>query len=64
MKASLLSIKPLVGMGVFWQSGRSVRGINLLNALYHSGGVSIPVAFELVRKTNLRVRQVADQMVA
>lgn len=31
-------------------SGRSVRGINLLNALYHSGGVSIPVAFELVRK--------------
>lgn len=30
--------------------GRSVRGINLLNALYHSGGVSIPVAFELVRK--------------
>lgn len=31
-------------------SGRSVRGINLLNALYHSGEVSIPVAFELVRK--------------
>ncbi len=31
-------------------SGRSVRGINLLNALYPSGGVSIPVAFELVRK--------------
>jgi hypothetical protein len=31
-------------------SGRSVRGINLLNALYHSGGVSIPVAFELIRK--------------
>jgi hypothetical protein len=31
-------------------SGRSVRGINLLNALYHSGDVSIPVAFELVRK--------------
>lgn len=31
-------------------SGRSVRGINLLNALYYSGGVSIPVAFELVRK--------------
>ena len=31
-------------------SGRSVRGINLLNALYHRGGVSIPVAFELVRK--------------
>lgn len=31
-------------------SGRSVRGINLLNALYYSGEVSIPVAFELVRK--------------
>ena len=30
--------------------GRSVRGINLLNALCHSGGVSIPVAFELIRK--------------
>ena len=31
-------------------SHRSVRGINLLNALYHSGGVSIPVAFEVVKK--------------
>lgn len=31
-------------------SGRSVRGMNLLNALYNSAGVSIPVAFELVRK--------------
>lgn len=30
--------------------GRPVRGINLLNALYHSGGVSIPAAFERVRK--------------
>jgi len=30
--------------------GRSVRGINLLNALYHSDEVSIPVAFEVVRK--------------
>jgi len=30
--------------------GRSVKGINLLNALYHSGDVSIPVAFEVVRK--------------
>lgn len=27
-----------------------MRGINRLNALYHSGDVSIPVAFELVRK--------------
>jgi hypothetical protein len=31
-------------------SGRNVRGINLLNALYHVAGVSIPVAFELVKK--------------
>jgi hypothetical protein len=30
--------------------GRSVRGINLLNALYYSGEVSIPVAFEVIRK--------------
>ena len=31
-------------------SGRSVKGINLLNALYHCEGTSIPVAFELVKK--------------
>jgi len=30
--------------------GRSVRGINFLNALYYSKETSIPVAFELVRK--------------
>jgi hypothetical protein len=30
--------------------GRSVKGINLLNALHHSGDVSIPVAFEVVAK--------------
>ena len=30
--------------------GRSVKGINLLNALYHSGEVSLPVAFEIVKK--------------
>lgn len=30
--------------------GRSVKGINLLNALYYSDEVSIPVAFEVVRK--------------
>ena len=29
--------------------GRTVKGINLLNALYHSGAVSIPVAFEVIR---------------
>jgi hypothetical protein len=31
-------------------SGRNVRGINLLNVLYHCNGASIPVAFELVKK--------------
>ena len=31
-------------------SGRSVKGINLLNALYHAGDLSIPVAFNLVKK--------------
>ena len=31
-------------------SGRNVRGINLLNALYNCNGASIPVAFELVTK--------------
>jgi DDE superfamily endonuclease len=29
---------------------RMVKGINLLNALYYSGDISIPVAFEIVRK--------------
>jgi hypothetical protein len=31
-------------------SGRTVKGINLLNAVYHSQGATIPVAFELVKK--------------
>jgi len=31
-------------------SGRTVRGINLLNALYHRNGTSIPVAFEPAKK--------------
>jgi len=30
--------------------GRSVRGINLLNCLYHSGDASIPVGFEIIHK--------------
>jgi hypothetical protein len=29
---------------------RTVKGMNLLNALYHSDGVSIPVDFRLIRK--------------
>jgi DDE superfamily endonuclease len=43
-------------------SGRNVRGINLLNAVYHCNGSSIPVAFELVKKPfqycDLKTRQV------
>jgi|SRR5215210_364104 len=31
--------------------GRNVKGINLLSTLYRVGDVSIPVAFELVKKT-------------
>jgi hypothetical protein len=30
--------------------GRTVKGITLLNALYYSGQISIPVAFEVIRK--------------
>ena len=30
--------------------GRSVRGFNLLNCLYHVEDISIPVAFELIKK--------------
>ncbi|MBL1243494.1 MAG: hypothetical protein COA39_003700 [Sulfurimonas sp.] len=42
--------------------GTSVRGINMLNALYYSGEASIPVAFEIVEKpiqfSDLKIRQV------
>jgi len=30
--------------------GRAVQGFNLLNCLYHVNGISIPVAFELIKK--------------
>ncbi len=30
--------------------GRAVQGFNLLNCLYHAKGITIPVAFELIRK--------------
>lgn len=43
-------------------SGRNIKGINLLNVLYHSNGTSVPVAFELVKKPfmycDLKTRQV------
>lgn len=31
-------------------TGRSIKGINMLNCLYHVSDVSIPIAFELIRK--------------
>jgi hypothetical protein len=31
--------------------GRSVKGLNLISALYHAGEVCVPVAFELVKKS-------------
>ena len=31
--------------------GKTVKGINLLNALYYSNEVSIPIAFEIVKKS-------------
>jgi hypothetical protein len=30
--------------------GRTLKGINLLNCLYHSDGVSVPIAYELIKK--------------
>lgn len=42
--------------------GRSIKGINLVNCLYYSQGVSLPVNFELVKKSHqysdLKTRQV------
>ena len=29
---------------------RSVKGLNLLNCVYHAGGVSVPVTYELIRQ--------------
>ena len=31
-------------------TGRGIKGINMLNCLYHVGDVSVPAAFELIRK--------------
>lgn len=39
----------------------SIKGINLLNCLYHANGVSLPVAFELIKKPtrfcDVKIRQ-------
>ena len=51
-------------------TGRGIKGINMLNCLYHVGDVSIPATFELVRKpirfiglmscNNFRMRNVSS----
>ena len=42
--------------------GRNVKGVNILNALYYSDDISIPVAFEIVKKpilfSDIQTRQV------
>ena len=30
--------------------GKSVKGVNILNALYYNKGISIPVSFEIIKK--------------
>ena len=41
--------------------GKSVKGINILNALYYNEGVSMPVGFEIIRKpirySDIKTRQ-------
>jgi len=41
---------------------RNIKGINLLNCVYHANGVSLPIAFELVKKpiqfSDLKTRKV------
>ncbi|SFN30291.1 hypothetical protein SAMN05421863_11902 [Nitrosomonas communis] len=48
--------------------GRAVKGINVLNALYHNGEVSVPVAFEVIHKPirfcDVTTRQVKRASVA
>ena len=46
--------------------GKSVRGINMLNAVYYSKGVSIPLSFEIIRKyqySDIKTREVKRKAV-
>ena len=46
--------------------GKSVRGINMLNAVYYSKGVSIPLSFEIIRKyqySDIKTRKVKRKAV-
>jgi hypothetical protein len=44
---------------------RTVKGVNILNCLYHVGGINIPVAFEIVHKDrqfcDIETRQIKRQ---
>ena len=52
----------LIGWHYDHSQNRSVKGINLLNCVYHAGGVSLPVTYALIRKpilfSDMQTRQV------
>lgn len=41
--------------------GRSVKGINIVSALYYSNEISIPVGFEIVKKTEIVIEEKTGQ---
>ena len=42
-------------------AGRRIKGINLLSALYHSQGGSLPVAFQLIKKSEWETNKKTDK---
>ena len=46
--------------------GRSVKGINLLNFVYHVGDISLPVAYQLIEKpiqyTDLKTKRLSEKL--
>lgn len=43
--------------------GRSVKGVSILNFLYHCDGVSLPVSFDVIRKTKEVLNEKTGKMV-
>jgi len=43
--------------------GRNVKGVNILNFLYHNDGVSFPVAFDVIKKTKEVLNPTTGKMV-
>ena len=41
--------------------GRSIKGINILSALYYSNEISIPVGFEVIKKTEIVMDEKTQQ---